>query len=176
MILITDPSLIIGFQHVRTPLFVLVSLLDSTISRYTIGYIQVSEYPGIQVSRYPCVQVSTVQLSSCQNADKNRNYCEETGARDASCQGVAPLMTSWWRSGGRQWLHTSLRQLLFYLFSPGCRTQIKQVVCLCCGGFLKLLCVSRLLRDMREEGWDSGAPTATITCSRTSSRRSTSRT
>ena len=27
-------SIIIGFQHVRTPLFVLVSLLDSTISRY----------------------------------------------------------------------------------------------------------------------------------------------
>ena len=27
------------FQHVRTPLFVLVSLLDSTISRYTNGFI-----------------------------------------------------------------------------------------------------------------------------------------
>ena len=62
MILITDPSLIIGFQHVRTPLFVLVSLLDSTISRYTIGYIQVSEYPGIQVSRCPLSSYLVVKM------------------------------------------------------------------------------------------------------------------
>ena len=45
-------SIIIGFQHVRTPLFVLVSLLDSTISRYvlyTVLYIvQCAPNLGIQ--------------------------------------------------------------------------------------------------------------------------------